>query len=485
MNQVSMNRSGVNISSDTDITAMLEYDGTVKWLKVFVFYGNDTSATTTGRTPVISMSLNLSNYLPDTVYFGFSASTGNGTELNCIRAWSFNGDDVDSPIPYWVWVIVSLCGGVVILVVVGYVYWRVKNSRKIERDPSFEHEIEISNIGPKKYQLKELKSATDNFNAKNELGRGGFGIVYKGKLMGEEVAVKRVWNNNKQGRKNMIAEVTTIGSVHHKNVVKLIGWCYEGDELLLVYEHMSNGSLDKLLFPEGNLPQSTLSWERRHKIVCGVAQSIDYLHNECSKRVLHRDIKTSNIMLNAQFDACLGDFGLARMFKITEKTHHTTIEIAGTRAYMAPELFHTGKATTESDVYAFGVLALEVICGRKPGTHTPDGELSNSIVDWVWELYRLDMICSAVDPKLKENYNVDEVECLLLVGLACCHPNPYTRPSIRSALQALMGEALPPLVPYEKPAFVWPTSAPLFTRELDRSFSGGISSFGSFSGRLI
>ncbi|KAL8162278.1 hypothetical protein V2J09_013767 [Rumex salicifolius] len=351
----------VNMSGGTEITAMIKYDGIEKWLKVFVFYRNDTSGPNT-KVPVISIPLNLSNYLPETVFFGFSASTGTNMELNCIKAWSFSGDDVDSPIPKWVWIVSPLCGGVLMLAIVGCVYWRIKNSREnLEREPSIEDAIEISNIGPKKYKLKELKSATGNFNAKNELGRGGFGIVYKGKLKGEEVAVKRIRNNNKQGRKNMIAEVTTIGSVHHKNVVKLKGWCYEGDKLLLVYDYMPNGSLDKLLYPKGRLTQSTLSWKRRYKIVCGVAQSLDYLHNECSKRVLHRDIKTSNIMLDSD------------------------------------------------DVYAFGVLALEVICGRKPGTHTPDGELSNSIVEWAWELYRLDMICSAIDPKLKENYNVDEV----------------------------------------------------------------------------
>ncbi|KAL8162275.1 hypothetical protein V2J09_013764 [Rumex salicifolius] len=487
---VSQNSIGLNISSATDKVAMVNYNGTTMDLSVYLFEGNDTSKVNYTKDLVLyKPSFDLSIYLPDEVYVGFAASTGIDIQLNCVRAWYFTGADVVH-FPTWVWPVVSLGGAVLILAIGYYIYRRIKKGKSDDADQgeefALEDEIEIGKMGPKKYELKELKSATDNFNARNELGRGGFGVVYKGILKGEEMAVKRVWKNNQRGRKNMIAEITTIGSLHHKNVVKLIGWCYECDELLLVYEHMPNGSLDKVLYPEGRLTQSTMSWKRRYNIVCGVAQSIDYLHNECSKRVLHRDIKTSNIMLDAEFNACLGDFGLARMFKLSEKTHHTTHELAGTPPYMAPEIFlNAGKATVETDVYAFGVLVLEVVCGRKPEIMSADGEIKNRIVDWVWDLYRLDMICSAIDPKLKENYNRDEAECILLIGLACCNPNPYMRPSIRSAFQVLMGETIPPMVPYEKPAFVWPAAAPSLTREeLDRSYSGGmLSTLGSFSGR--
>ncbi|XP_074299007.1 putative L-type lectin-domain containing receptor kinase S.5 [Silene latifolia] len=178
-------------------------------------------------------------------------------------------------------------------------------------------------LGPKKIKLKDIKEGTGNFNIKNKLGSGGFGVVYLGILDRIEVAVKRI-NNTPARKQNLIAEVTTIGSVHHKNLVKLIGWCHENNELILVYEYMPNRSLDYYIHIESENQHKNktklLSWEIRHNIVCGVAQAeaLDYLYNECSRRVLHRDIKASNIMLDSEFNACLGDFGLARMFSLSK-----------------------------------------------------------------------------------------------------------------------------------------------------------------------
>ena len=150
---------------------------------------------------------------------------------------------------------------------------------------------------------------------------------------------------------------------------------------------------------------------------------------------------------------------------------------------MAPEIFHTGRTTAETDVFAFGVLTLVMACGRKPGgQYDQESESNTSIVDWVWELYSLEMVTDAIDPKLEGNFDKVQAECMLVLGLACCHPNPYMRPSMRTALQVLMGEALPPLVPFEKPIFMWPTTPPSFNRE--ESYSGGmLTSVSSLSGR--
>jgi len=338
--QVSLNGSDIIIASGnhTNITAMVLYDGRTKMMNVSVFKGNLIEPNP--NMPVISMPLDLSEYLTKKVYVGFSASTGSGSELNCVREWYFNGDDIDLGMPLWVWIVIPLVIVVLISLLLfgGYLYWRIKrrtNGRHVSvvDDPTIQG-IETG-LGPKKIKLKDLKTATGNFDAKNELGRGGFGIVYYGIWEGHEVAVKRI-TNTPQGKQNLIAEVTTIGSLHHKNLVKLIGWCYESDELLLAYEYMPNGSLDTLIYTnhekqggKEELPL-ILTWERRHNIVCGLAQALDYLHNECMKRVLHRDIKASNIMLDSEFNARLGDFGLARMFKLSETTHHSTKEIAGT-----------------------------------------------------------------------------------------------------------------------------------------------------------
>lgn len=205
----------------------------------------------------------------------------------------------------------------------------------------------------------------------------------------------------------------------------------------------------------------------RYSIICGVAQALDYLHNGCERRVLHRDIKASNIMLDLDFNARLGDFGLARMIRQTEQTHHSTKEIAGTPGYMAPETFLTGRATVETDVYGFGVLMFEIVCGRRPGTQ----DEQNNIVYWIWELHRRGCITGAVDSTL--DGESEEKERVLMLGLTCCHPNPHDRPSMRTIRQVLAGEAPTPLVPKERPPFMWPAMPPSFKGDGDVSVING------------
>ncbi|KAK3227210.1 hypothetical protein Dsin_007072 [Dipteronia sinensis] len=169
-------------------------------------------------------------------------------------------------------------------------------------------------IAPRKFKLRKLIKATDKFNPKNQLGRGGFRTVYKGTWKNKLIAVKRVSETSRQGKQAFITEVTTIGSLRHRNLEKLIGWCYKNNDFLLVYEYMPNGSLDKFIFynEKSSTGQSTLDWDTRVSIIHGTALALDYLHNGCEKRVLHRDIKSSNIMLDSEFKARLRDFGLAR-----------------------------------------------------------------------------------------------------------------------------------------------------------------------------
>ncbi|KAK9664613.1 hypothetical protein RND81_14G056100 [Saponaria officinalis] len=483
--RVSLGSYGINIASgpDVDLTAMVQFNGSTKVMDVYVFTGNRVEPNLT--KPIISTVVDVRRYLPSSVYVGFSASTGSGTELNCVKAWFFKGSDIEQKTSLWIWISSTVSVVVVLTSVGGYLlYWRKK--QKAINSSVGENTLQSieTGLGPKTMKLKDLKAATGNFKAKNELGRGGFGIVYKGILDGIEVAVKRV-TNTPQGKQNLIAEVTTIGSIHHKNLVRLVGWCHEHDELILVYEYMPNRSLDYYIHTDDEKRHKkkpmVLTWERRHNIICGVAQALDYLHNECSRRVLHRDIKASNIMLDSEFNACLGDFGLARMFRLSEKTHHSTKEIAGTPGYMAPEIFLTGRATSETDVYAFGVLALVIACGKKAVFEIKEEEYRNSIIEWVWELYSSDIVVDAMDPNLKGKFDKGQAECLLMLGLACCHPNPYMRPSMRNTLQVLMGEVLPPMVPSDKPAFIWPATSPSFTHE--DSSSGILTSFTSLSAR--
>lgn len=476
--QVPLGSFGINLSAGVDVKVRIQYEGE----ELAVFVGED------ARSPVFSEPIDLSAYLPKEVFVGFSASTSNYTELNCVRSWEFYSSHVNEDHSLlWVKIVVPIVAA--LLIGIGFFScWKWKKSRNYQPNdayPNIEEEIKGSSMAPVKFTFKELRQATGKFNLQNMLGKGGFGTVYKGILKNKEVAVKRISRESSQGKQEFIAEVTTIGNFHHKNLVKLIGWCYERSEFLLVYEYMPNGSLDKLIFSDENteLQENELNWGRRLTVISGVAQALDYLHNGCEKRVLHRDIKASNIMLDAEFNAKLGDFGLARIVKQREQTHHSTKDLAGTLGYMAPECFFTRRATAETDVYAFGVLVLEVACGRKTGNQNEKSDYNSRIVSWVWELHRIGRLLDAVDQKLNGEFSEEEMECVLILGLACCNPNPEQRPSMKIVLQVLTGEVHVPEVPAEMPAFVWPTMA-AHVKQSDGSLIGSqLTPFSEVSGR--
>ncbi|XWS43245.1 hypothetical protein CRYUN_Cryun16bG0086300 [Craigia yunnanensis] len=308
----------VNATSNggADLRVHIQYDGN----NLTVFLGDD-------KTLVLSQPLDLSSHLPQKVFVGFSASTSNDTELNCVRSWAFSGTDIGGDRNLlWVCIAAPVATLVLLIGVAIYLCWRrVPAEDDLEgAKGNIEDEITRSNMAPRKFRLKELKQATGYFSPEYELGKGGFGTVYKGSWRNKDVAVKRVSKKSHQGKQEFIAELTTIGNLNHKNLVKLIEWCYEKRELILVYGYMPNGSLDKFIFcdEKASMEELTLSWEQRLTIIQGVAQALKYLHNGCQKRVLHRDIKASNIMLDSEFNARLGDFGLART--IQEKRRHTT-----------------------------------------------------------------------------------------------------------------------------------------------------------------
>jgi len=482
--EVSLIDAGINLSSGKDVKFRIQYINDI----ISVFGATNGTSEESMETLLVTPPLNLSSFLQQEVYFGFSASTSNYTQQNCVRSWELSGDDIGDSDKSLLWVYVTVPTVIVFVIIGGLVifFLRRKKSGHMEGPEDafqrIEDQIQYSSMAPKKFRLKEITKATGGFSPQNKLGQGGFGTVYKGLLENKEVAVKRVSKNSRQGKQEFVAEVTTIGSLHHRNLVKLTGWCYENREFLLVYEFMPNGSLDKYLFGEflfGNCGLEggyslTLNWETRHRVIHGVAQALDYLHNGCEKRVLHRDVKASNIMLDSDYNAKLGDFGLARTIEKRNETHHSTKEIAGTPGYMAPETFLTGRATVETDVYAFGVLVLEVVCGKRPGNVYAQDDYKNSIVYWVWDLHGKGKVVGGVDGRLKkEEIKEEEVECVLVLGLACCHPNPHQRPSMRSVLQVLNGEAPPPEVAKERPAFMWPAMPPSFKDAKDSSLIQG------------
>lgn len=498
--QLSFGSTNINISSGSDIVVNLQFDAISNSVKV-----NASTFNETVRGTYIFNFLSyvdLSNYLSEDVWVGFSASTGNLSQQNQIKSWYFRTIDIDmTGTEQFMWLLVML---ILLPVAAACLYWW-KKRMIARRHGAVRHDIELvledCRKGPVTFRLQELKDATANFDPNRELGKGGFGTVYRGCLkwqgFNKDVAVKRILSNSHGREREFIAEVTAISQLCHRNLVQLMGWCHEDDELLLVYEFLNRGSLDNYLFGAGRATAEfpVLNWERRYNIICGVASALDYLHHGSRNRVLHRDIKASNVMLDDQYTPRLGDFGLARVIERDGKSHHSTVALAGTRGYMAPECYFTGRASVETDVYAFGVFAMEVSCGRRPGNPVPycyrdedeESDGSRYIVDWLWDIYGSGDILHAADPRLSGDYDKVQMACVLRLALVCCHPNPPTRPSMTMALQVLTGGALPPNPAPEKPAFMWAvTRSP---REVDqllpshRMSAGGQMSQSSFGGR--
>ncbi|KAF8714019.1 hypothetical protein HU200_028010 [Digitaria exilis] len=407
--------------------------------------------------PLISTTHDLSTVIPDMAYIGFSSSTGLVNSRHYVLGWSFAMDgpapEIDisklpklprefpKPRSKVMEIILPIATAAVVLFV-GTVLVLLRRRQLRYSELREDWEVEF---GPHRFTYKDLFHATEGFKNKNLLGVGGFGKVYKGVLPVSkcEIAVKRVSHNSKQGMKEFVAEIVSIGRMQHPNLVQLLGYCRRKGELLLVYEYMSNGSLDKYLYCQES--KATLKWDQRLGIIKGIASGLIYLHEEWEKVVVHRDIKASNVLLDGGMNGRLGDFGLAMLYDHSDNPQ--TSHVVGTIGYLAPELGRTRKATTLTDIFAFGVFVLEVICGQKPIMQDSE-ENQLMLVDWVVEHWNRTSLIDTVDDKLQGEYNVDEACIALKVGLLCSHPFPEARPTMRQVLQFLNGElAVPELVP--------------------------------------
>jgi serine/threonine protein kinase len=243
--------------------------------------------------------------------------------------------------------------------------------------------------------------------------------------------------------KEFITEVVSIGRLRHRYLVQLLGYCRRKDELILVYEYMPNGSLDKYLHCEEDKP--TLGWTQRFGIVKGIACGLFYLHENWEKVVIHRDIKASNVLLDGEMNGRLGDFGLARLYD--HGTDLQTTHVVGTLGYLAPELLRSGKASPLTDVFAFGTFLLEVACGQRP-IKQDNEDKDAMLVDWVLEHWHNGTLLQTVDTRLQCNYEKDEASMVLKLGLLCLHPLPTARPSMKQVMEYLSGETtLPELAP--------------------------------------
>ncbi|PQQ03282.1 L-type lectin-domain containing receptor kinase IX.1-like [Prunus yedoensis var. nudiflora] len=453
--------------------AWISYNSSSKNLSVaFTTYVNGSQEQVINS---LSYMVDLNKYLPDWIGFGFSASTGAASALHNIISWNFTSsspvDDESLAFPgqrkknknlqfvrsttdlkpsqenarnHW-WFSLGLFNSCKKRAPEG----RAAKNLMIPHDMIEQLEKEIRR--PRQFSYKELDSATRHFSEGEKLGEGEF--------------VKKI---SKPGLKEVVSEVSAISRLRHRNLIQLIGWCHDEGELVLVYEFMPNGRLDSHLF-QG---ESRLVWEIRYRIAQGLASGLLYLHQELEQCVLHRDIKSRNVKLDSNFNAKLGGFRFARLVDQGQELEEMTT-IVGTHGYMATEYLMTGKASMESDIYSFGVVALEIACGKRVFDVLESGK--PNMVEWVWELYGEGKVIEAADPKLCGDFDEKQMECLLIVGLWCAHPNYNSRPSIQQVIQTLNFEVAVPI----QPSKMRTTTSPLTI-----SVSGSSSSIGSERGQV-
>lgn len=288
------------------------------------------------------------------------------------------------------------------------------------------------------YTYRELQRATDNFKPANKVGEGGFGSVYKGMLRdGTMAAVKVLSAESRQGIKEFLTEIKVIADIEHNNLVKLYGYCAEGNHRILVYGYLENNSLAQTLLGGGGHSNIQFSWPTRRKICIGVARGLAFLHEEVQPHVVHRDIKASNVLLDNDLEPRISDFGLAKLFP-ANLTHIST-NVAGTAGYLAPEYAIRGQLTRKADIYSFGVLLLEIVSGRSnTNMRLPPEE--QYLVERVWEFYQKQELVNLVDTSLAGNYDVEEACNYLKIGLLCTQDVPKQRPSMSTVVLMLMGE---------------------------------------------
>ncbi|PKA62672.1 L-type lectin-domain containing receptor kinase VIII.1 [Apostasia shenzhenica] len=503
-----LDSAGIDLKSGNRINAWIDYAGGV--LQAFISYSE-----VQPENPVLAFPVDLAQFVEDFMFVGFSGSTQGSTEIHSIEWWSFSSSSsspassespppmlprpsspasstsLSKPPPATISPTVSIAEGPIdgsikshsssschnnslcrqgaaavagvatagaffIAACAVFGVWAfTRRAKSLNKFDPLAAAAEVVNT-PREFSYRDLIAATRGFNSSKIIGNGAFGTVYKGIMpeTGAMVAVKRCINA--AGGGEFLSELTIIASLRHRHLVRLLGWCQEKGEILLVYDYMRHGSLDKALF-EPSTP--ALPWRHRRKILVGVASALAYLHHECERQVIHRDVKSSNVMLDEDFHPRLGDFGLARQIDHDQSPDATVT--AGTMGYLAPEYLLTGRASDKTDVFSFGALVLEVVSGRRPIDDSATSTAVQrriSLVEWVWGLHGEGRLMEAADGRMKGEFDEGEVIRVLLVGLGCSSPDPVDRPGMRSVVQMLSGEAPPPSVPTAKPSMSFSAS---------------------------
>ncbi|XP_042500315.1 cold-responsive protein kinase 1-like [Macadamia integrifolia] len=347
-------------------------------------------------------------------------------------------------------IIGGVVGGVAFLVLLGlFVAFLLRSKKpKKAREGNILGATELR--GPVNFSYRDLKNATKNFSVENKLGEGGFGDVYKGVLRnGAIVAVKKLTiGQSSRAKTDFESEVKLISNVHHRNVVRLLGCCSKGPELLLVYEYMANSSLDKFLFGDKS---GTLNWKQRFDIIVGMARGLAYLHEEFHVCIIHRDIKSSNILLDDYFQPRIADFGLARLLPGDQS--HLNTRFAGTLGYTSPEYAIFGQLSEKVDTYSFGVVVLEIISGRKSNDIKFE-PVTQYLLEWAWKLYEEDKVMNLVDKSLSsDDYDASVVKKTIHIALLCTQSSVAERPAMSEVVVMLLSKGELELRP-TRPTFI-------------------------------
>ena len=368
------------------------------------------------QRPLLSVPLNLSEVFEDEMYVGFTSSTGQLVQSHKLLAWSFSNSNfslsemlITTGLPSFVLpkssivrskgFIAGVTVGGFFVIGIGALFW-IKRQRRRARERGEMEEWELE-YWPHRITYQEIEAATKGFSEENVIGVGGNGKVYKGVLKGggAEIAVKCISHEN-DGMREFLAEISSLGRLKHRSLVGLRGWCKrEKGSFMLVYDYMENGSLDKWVFECDE--SKMLSYEDRIRILKDVASAVLYLHEGWEAKVLHRDIKASNVLLDKDMNGRLGDFGLARMHDHGQVPN--TTRVVGTVGYLAPEVIRSGRASAQTDVFGFGVLILEVMCGRRP---IEEGK--PPLEEWAWQFMVQGQLLNALDERLRARGGFDE-----------------------------------------------------------------------------
>ncbi|XP_048434066.1 receptor-like serine/threonine-protein kinase SD1-8 isoform X2 [Pyrus x bretschneideri] len=352
-------------------------------------------------------------------------------------------------------IVVTIIG--LIVVIFGYFLWKKTLGNKREHKKNHnESKSKFDGGGGKDdaelpiFSLRAIIAATNNFAEGNKLGEGGFGLVYKGILAeNQEVAIKRLSKKSGQGHQEFMNELKLIAKLQHTNLVRLLGCCLEDAEMILIYEYMPNRSLDKLLFDASE--KIELNWGRRFRIIEGIAQGVLYIHKYSRLKIIHRDLKASNILLDGALNPKILDFGMARIFEINQ-TEANTNRVVGTYGYMSSEYARYGHFSEKLDVFSFGVLLLEIVSGKKNASFYRF-EHSPTLAGWAWELWKEGRGMEVIDESVREACRLDEALRCIHIGFLCVQETPADRPTMSSVIHMLQGNESTSLPPSKEPAF--------------------------------